>query len=57
MNRNSGLFALLNEVKEEKKEGKYHYFTGTFATRSEADKMLPEIRNLGFSTAKVEEVK
>lgn len=57
MDRQSGLFSLLNEVKEEKKEGKYHYFTGTFATRSEAEKMLPEIRNLGFSTAKVEEVK
>lgn len=55
MDRNSGLFALLSEIKEEKRNGKYCYFTGTFATRTEAEKMLPEIRNLGFTTAKIEE--
>lgn len=55
MDRRSGQFALLNEVKEEKRNGKYCYFTGTFASRTEAEKMLPEIRNLGFATAKIDE--
>jgi hypothetical protein len=51
MDRNSGLLALLENVKEEKQNGKYQYFTGNFATRSDAEKMLPELKNLGFATA------
>lgn len=55
VDRRSGQFALLDEIKEEKRNGKYCYFTGTFASRTEAEKMLPEIRNLGFTTAKIDE--
>ena len=51
MNRKSGLLALLENVKEEKQNGKYQYFTGNFASRHEAEKMLPEFKNLGFTSA------
>ena len=48
---NAGQLALLSNVKEELKEGKYHYFLGNYPTREEAEKVLPEIKNLGFKTA------
>lgn len=38
-----------------KSAGQYHYFTGKFADRAEAEKMLPELFNLGFRTAKIEQ--
>jgi len=55
MDRKSGLLALLENVKEEKQNGKYQYFTGNFASRSEAEKILPEFKNLGFGTATIVE--
>jgi N-acetylmuramoyl-L-alanine amidase len=55
MDTNSGLLSLLENIKEEKQNGKYQYFTGNFASRSEAEKMLPEYKNLGFGTAVVVE--
>lgn len=54
MDTQSGLLGLLSNVKEEKADGAYKYFVGNFATRNEADKMLPELRNLGFKTAVIE---
>lgn len=53
MDRNSGQLGLIGDVKEEKIEGRYHYFTGNYPTRSEAETVLPEIRNLGFRTATI----
>lgn len=48
---NAGKLGLLSKVKEEFKDGKYHYYLGNYSSREEAEKILPEIRNLGFSTA------
>ena len=53
MDRNTGRLSLLSNVQEETANGQYYYFTGTFATQSEAARMLPEIKNLGFKTAVV----
>lgn len=53
MDKNSGQLALLSDVTEEKIEGNYHYFTGKYTSMSEAEKMLPEIKNLGFRTATI----
>jgi N-acetylmuramoyl-L-alanine amidase len=53
MDKNSGQLALLGEVMEEKIEGNYYYFTGKYDTMDEAEKMLPEIKNLGFRTASI----
>lgn len=56
LDKNAGQLALLGDVVEEKSAGQFQYFTGKFATRSEAEKMLPELFNLGFRTAKVEQL-
>jgi N-acetylmuramoyl-L-alanine amidase len=53
MDKNAGQMALLSDVKEEKVGDNYHYFTGHYSTRAEAEKMLPEIKNLGFRTASI----
>ncbi|MCE7925969.1 MAG: hypothetical protein DYG98_23210 [Haliscomenobacteraceae bacterium CHB4] len=53
MDKNSGQLALLSDIAEEKIEGNYCYFTGKYTTFAEAEKMLPEIRNLGFRTAAI----
>jgi len=53
MDRDSGQMGLISGIKEEQSEGQYHYFTSTFATRAEAEELLPEIKNLGFRTAKI----
>lgn len=53
LDRNTGQLSLLSEVEEEHSNGQYHYFVGRFAARSEAEKMLPELINLGFRTAKI----
>lgn len=51
LDRNTGQLGLLSDVQEEIINGQYHYFIGNFAARTEADKMLSEIKNLGFKTA------
>lgn len=53
LDRNTGQLSLLGDVEEEQSGGQFHYFTGTFAARTDAEKMLPELQNLGFRTAKV----
>ena len=53
MDRNSGQLGLLSGVAEEQSNGQFHYFFGNYATRADAEKMLPELMNLGFRTAKV----
>lgn len=50
---NAGQLALLNDVIEERKEGKYYYYIGNFGSKEEAEKVLPEIKNLGFKTATI----
>lgn len=50
---NAGQLSLIGEVREVVKEGKYHYYTGNFATKADADNMLMEVKNLGFKTATV----
>ena len=51
LDKNTGQLGLLTDVQEEIIGGQYHYFLGRFAVRTEADKMLSEIKNLGFRTA------
>lgn len=53
MDVNSGILGLLSEVREERAGGRYQYFVGPYKTRSEAEKMLPELQNLGFSSATI----
>ena len=53
MDKNTGQMALLGDVVEEKVGDAYHYFTGKYPTLTEAEKMLPEIKNLGFRTASI----
>jgi hypothetical protein len=48
---NVGQLSLLTNVKVLNKEGKYHYYSGNYATKAEAEKVLPEIQNMGFKTA------
>lgn len=50
---NAGQLGLLSNVKEEFKDGKYHYYIGDYTKKEDAEKVLPEIRNLGFSTASI----
>lgn len=49
MDRNAGQLGLIGDVKEEKIEDKYHYFTGNFYNRAEAEQML---RRSGTSVSK-----
>jgi N-acetylmuramoyl-L-alanine amidase len=51
IDRKSGQLGLLSDIQEEKDGGQYKYFTGTFSSLSEAERTLPEIKNLGFRTA------
>ncbi len=51
---NVGQLSLLANVKELKKDGKYHYYSGNYANKAEAEKVLPEIQNMGFKTASIE---
>jgi hypothetical protein len=53
MDPNAGQLSLLDDIKEEHSDGKFYYYTGHYKNRAEADKMLPEIKNLGFKTAYV----
>lgn len=53
LDKNTGQLSLIGDVEEEQNSGEFQYYTGKFATRSEAEKMLPEIINLGFRTAKI----
>jgi N-acetylmuramoyl-L-alanine amidase len=50
---NAGQLSLIGDVREVVKDGKYHYYTGNFATKADADNMLMEVKNLGFKTATV----
>lgn len=50
---NVGQLSLLANVKEFNKDGKYHYYSGVYTTKAEAEKVLPEIQNMGFKTATI----
>jgi N-acetylmuramoyl-L-alanine amidase len=49
----TGLLSLLDDINEEQVGGKFYYYTGNYSDRATADKVLPEIKNLGFKTATV----
>jgi len=53
MDRNTGQLGLLSGVAEEQSGGQFHYFFGKYPTHADAEKMLPELFNLGFRTAKI----
>ncbi len=53
LDRNTGQLALLTDVEEEYTDGQYHYYLGRFTHRSEAEKLLPDLYQLGFRTARV----
>jgi N-acetylmuramoyl-L-alanine amidase len=53
LDHNAGQLSLIGDVREEKKEGKFVYYTGNFPAKTDAEKMLMEIKNLGFKTATV----
>ncbi|MFN0013595.1 MAG: N-acetylmuramoyl-L-alanine amidase [Saprospiraceae bacterium] len=53
MDRSIGQLGLLGNVEEEVKGGQYQYFFGKYSTRADAEKVLPELFNLGFRTAQV----
>jgi len=48
-----GQLSLLANVKETKVDGKYHYYSGDYATKADAETVLPEILNMGFKTAAI----
>jgi N-acetylmuramoyl-L-alanine amidase len=51
--RNTGKLALVSDVNEELANGAYHYYTGAFKTRKEAEKLLPDLKSLGFERATI----
>lgn len=53
---NVGQLSLLANVKELKIDGKYHYYSGSYTNKAEAEKVLPEIQNMGFKTASIEKL-
>jgi N-acetylmuramoyl-L-alanine amidase len=53
MDTKAGQLGLLPNVREELSEGEYQYYAEGFSSCEDAEKMLPEIRNLGFKKAKV----
>ncbi len=55
MDLKSGKLSLLSNVKEEHINGEYHYYISNFANCQEAAQLLPEIQNLGFKQAKVQQ--
>lgn len=50
---NVGQLSLMTNVKEQFQNGKYHYYSGKYASKEDAEKVLPEIQNMGFKTATI----
>ncbi|MDX1912012.1 MAG: N-acetylmuramoyl-L-alanine amidase [Saprospiraceae bacterium] len=50
---NVGQLALLANVREVKKEGKYYYYAGQYGSKADAEQILPEIQNMGFKSAAI----
>jgi len=53
LDKEAGKMALLTNVREEQTASEYRYFLGTYKSKEEAEKVLSEVKNLGFKTAKV----
>ncbi|TNE55526.1 MAG: N-acetylmuramoyl-L-alanine amidase [Bacteroidetes bacterium] len=56
LDKNAGNLSLLTDVKEEQANGQFNYYFGQYSARGEAEKMLPELFNLGFRSARITEV-
>ncbi|HLP94058.1 MAG TPA: N-acetylmuramoyl-L-alanine amidase [Saprospiraceae bacterium] len=50
---NVGQLSLMSNVKEKFHDGKYHYYSGRYTSKADAEKVLPEIHNMGFKTASI----
>jgi N-acetylmuramoyl-L-alanine amidase len=50
---NVGQLSLLANVREIKKDGKYHYYAGQYSNKADAEQILPEIQNMGFKSAAI----
>jgi N-acetylmuramoyl-L-alanine amidase len=50
---NVGQLSLLTNVSEVKKEGKYQYYMGNYTSKADAEKVLPELFNMGFKSAAI----
>jgi N-acetylmuramoyl-L-alanine amidase len=50
---NVGQLSLMSNVKEQFQNGKYHYYSGRYTSKEDAEKVLPEIQNMGFKTATI----
>ncbi|MCC7466807.1 MAG: N-acetylmuramoyl-L-alanine amidase [Saprospiraceae bacterium] len=50
---NVGQLSLMTNVKELFQNGKYHYYSGRYSSKEDAEKVLPEIQNMGFKTATI----
>lgn len=53
LDKEAGKLALLADVKEEQTSSEFRYYLGTYRSKEEAEKVLSEVKNLGFRTAKV----
>jgi N-acetylmuramoyl-L-alanine amidase len=53
MDTKSGQLGLLGNVREEYQDDAYQYYAEGFANCNDAEKMLPEVLNLGFKKAKI----
>ncbi|MFZ9848844.1 MAG: SPOR domain-containing protein, partial [Flavobacteriales bacterium] len=49
--KDPSVFKTLTDISDEEVAGKYKYYSGSFATKAEAEKRIEEAKKLGFSGA------
>jgi N-acetylmuramoyl-L-alanine amidase len=54
LDTSTGQLSKLKHVKEERIDGQYYYFVGTFAEYALAEQKLKEVRQLGFRTSSIQ---